>query len=139
VEPYLPFSADKLAELGADAAPEAQDYILEPDAQALVDQLLPQVMMLKFHAAILDSAAAEQAARTIAMQTATDNAEELYENDRLLAVLNRDYGTGAEACEAMCRAVKEDIDRFVGDAPQFDDITMLCLYYAGKNDEQNDG
>jgi sigma-B regulation protein RsbU (phosphoserine phosphatase) len=39
----------------------------------------------------------------------------------------------------MCRAVKEDIDRFVGDAPQFDDITMLCLYYAGKNDEQNDG
>ena len=70
---------------------------------------------------------------------ATDNAEELYENDRLLAVLNRDYGTGAEACEAMCRVVKEDIDRFVGDAPQFDDITMLCLYYAGKNDEQNDG
>jgi len=70
---------------------------------------------------------------------ATNSAEELYESDRLLAVLSRDYGTGAEACEAMCRAVKEDIDRFVGDAPQFDDITMLCLYYAGKNDEQNDG
>ena len=70
---------------------------------------------------------------------ATDNTEELYDNDRLLAVLSRDYGTGAEACEAMCRAVKEDIDRFVGDAPQFDDITMLCLYYAGKNNEQNDG
>ncbi|MBQ6244692.1 MAG: ATP synthase F1 subunit gamma [Bacteroidales bacterium] len=90
VEPYLPFSADKLAELGADAAPEAQDYILEPDAQALVDQLLPQVMMLKFHAAILDSAAAEQAARTIAMQTASDNAEDL------LGELTLEYNKGRQ-------------------------------------------
>ena len=90
VEPYLPFSADKLAELGAEAAPEGQDYILEPDAQALIDQLLPQVMMLKFHAAILDSAAAEQAARTIAMQTASDNAEDL------LGELTLEYNKGRQ-------------------------------------------
>ena len=84
VESYLPFDA---AGWGGDspvmpANDEGgrlanDDYLLEPDAQALVDQLLPQVMILKFHAAILDSAAAEQAARTIAMQTATDNAEDL--------------------------------------------------------------
>ena len=71
---------------------ESQDvkYILEPDAEALVAQLLPQVMLLKFHAAILDSAAAEQAARTIAMQTATDNAEDL------LGELTLEYNKGRQ-------------------------------------------
>ena len=53
-------------------------------------QLLPQVMLLKFHAAILDSAAAEQAARTIAMQTATDNAEDL------LGELTLEYNKGRQ-------------------------------------------
>ena len=65
-------------------------YSLEPDAQALAAQLLPQVQMLKFHAAILDSAAAEQAARTIAMQTATDNAEDL------LGELTLEYNKGRQ-------------------------------------------
>ena len=68
----------------------ATDYILEPDAAALAAQLLPQVMLLKFHAAILDSAAAEQAARTLAMQTATDNAEEL------LGELTLEYNKGRQ-------------------------------------------
>ena len=63
---------------------------LEPDAEALAAQLLPQVMMLKFHAAILDSAAAEQAARTIAMQTASDNAEDL------LGELTLEYNKGRQ-------------------------------------------
>ena len=90
VEAYLPFSTAALLELGAEAAPEDEKYILEPDAQALIDQLLPQVMMLKFHAAILDSAAAEQAARTIAMQTASDNAEDL------LGELTLEYNKGRQ-------------------------------------------
>ena len=97
VESYLPFDAaggggdspvmpanDEGVRLAND------DYLLEPDAQALVDQLLPQVMILKFHAAILDSAAAEQAARTIAMQTATDNAEDL------LGELTLEYNKGRQ-------------------------------------------
>ena len=29
--------------------------------------------------------------------------------------------------------VKQDIDKFVGNAPQFDDITMICMEYRGKN------
>lgn len=31
--------------------------------------------------------------------------------------------------------IKADIDAFVGDAPQFDDITMLCLEYKAKMEE----
>ncbi len=69
---------------------EESEYLLEPDAAALAAQLLPQVMLLKFHAAILDSAAAEQAARTLAMQTATDNAEDL------LGELTLEYNKGRQ-------------------------------------------
>ncbi len=106
-ETYLPFYSeapsraagnyfsDKFAEKPISAPPSttpahASDYILEPDAEALAAQLLPQVMMLKFHAAILDSAAAEQAARTIAMQTASDNAEDL------LGELTLEYNKGRQ-------------------------------------------
>lgn len=38
--------------------------------------------------------------------------------------------------ETLLPAVKTDIDAFVGDAPQFDDITMLGLYYHGQEGVQ---
>ena len=97
-EPYLPFTSSSTSFAGPSSSfagltgesPADNDYILEPDAAALAAQLLPQVMILKFHAAILDSAAAEQAARTIAMQTASDNAEDL------LGELTLEYNKGRQ-------------------------------------------
>ena len=59
---------------------------------------------------------------------ATDAHEELYGDARLNAVLNRDC-VNASSCREVCEKVKADIDRFVGGAPQFDDITMICLEY----------
>ena len=53
------------------------DYILEPSASALLADLLPKSLRLKFYTALLDSNASEHAARTVAMQTATDNGEDL--------------------------------------------------------------
>ena len=53
------------------------DYILEPSASALLADLLPKYLRLKFYTALLDSNASEHAARTVAMQTATDNGEDL--------------------------------------------------------------
>ena len=53
------------------------DYILEPSASALLEDLLPKSLRLKFYTALLDSNASEHAARTVAMQTATDNGEDL--------------------------------------------------------------
>jgi F-type H+-transporting ATPase subunit gamma len=53
------------------------DYILEPSASELLDDLLPKSLRLKFYTALLDSNASEHAARTVAMQTATDNGEDL--------------------------------------------------------------
>ena len=54
-----------------------EDYILEPSAKELLEALVPKTLKLKLYAALLDSAAAEHAARTVAMQTATDNGEDL--------------------------------------------------------------
>ncbi len=55
---------------------------------------------------------------------ATDAQNVLYGTDRMLNALNE---SGSGHPETLLHAVKEDIDRFVGEAPQFDDITMLSL------------
>ncbi len=60
---------------------------------------------------------------------ATNANNELYGMERLEAVLNRNADA---APDALLPAVKADIDAFVGDAPQFDDITMLCLEFKKK-------
>jgi len=52
-------------------------YIVEPDPEAVLSALIPKVLNLKIYASVLDSAAAEHAARTVAMQTASDNAEDI--------------------------------------------------------------
>lgn len=53
------------------------DIIIEPSPEEAYMALLPKTLKLKLYAALLDSAAAEHAARTVAMQTATDNGEDL--------------------------------------------------------------
>ena len=88
VEPYLPFTMEGKAD--ADVPDPSEKYIIEPGAEEVIKALVPQVLMLKFHAAILDSQAAEQAARTIAMQTASDNAEDL------LSELTLEYNKGRQ-------------------------------------------
>ena len=53
------------------------DYIIEPSAAQLIADLIPRVLSQKIFTAALDSNASEHAARTLAMQIATDNANEL--------------------------------------------------------------
>ena len=55
-------------------------FIVEPSPEDAWNQLLPQVIRLSLYTALLDSVAAEHAARTIAMQTATDNGEDLLDD-----------------------------------------------------------
>ena len=59
---------------------------------------------------------------------ATNTEDELFGEDRLIEILNKH---GDEGTAALLPAVKEAIDDFVGDAPQFDDITMLIFNYKG--------
>jgi F-type H+-transporting ATPase subunit gamma len=59
-------------------------YLMEPSQETILHELLPKSLKLKLYTMLLDSNASEHAARVIAMQTATDNAEELI-NDLVVA------------------------------------------------------
>lgn len=58
-------------------APLNDNFIVEPDRNTVLSQLLPKLAHLMLYTAVLDSVASEHAARMVAMQTATDNADEL--------------------------------------------------------------
>lgn len=65
---------------------------------------------------------------------ALDENNTLYGEKRLPEVLSRNLNTDTRM---LCEAVKADVDAFAGEAPQFDDITMLSLRYTppGEEDE----
>lgn len=89
-EQYLPYDRQHDKAAGEVESIKSDDYIFEPDPAELADKVIPYLLLLKFHAAILDSAAAEHAARTVAMQTASENAE------RLLSDLTLEYNKGRQ-------------------------------------------
>ena len=64
---------------------------------------------------------------------ATNAENELFGNERMLDVLNSQPDRKPHA---LLETMKREIDIFVGEAPQFDDITMLCLDYFGPGREQ---
>ncbi|MGN0201338.1 MAG: ATP synthase F1 subunit gamma [Candidatus Cryptobacteroides sp.] len=83
---YLPMSIPQ--DEGPVTAPE--DLIVEPSVTELMETLLPRVVRMRIYSTLLDNNAAEQAARTVAMQTATDN------GNVLLTELTLDYNKGRQ-------------------------------------------
>ena len=65
---------------------------------------------------------------------ATNKDKEMFGAERMLSALNRDPQA---VPEALLRSVREDIDAFVSDAEQFDDITMMCFRYKGNTNGQD--
>ncbi len=66
---------------------------------------------------------------------ATNSNEELFGTDRMIEALrNGENGTPRD----VLKAVKAGVDEFVGKAPQFDDLTMLCLQYMGPEKTQKE-
>ena len=79
----------------AEAHPLNDDFIVEPDLETVLGVLIPKQLHLMVYTALLDSQASEHAARMVAMQTATDNADELlrelnlqYNKSRQQAITN---------------------------------------------------
>ena len=70
--------------------PVNDNFIVEPDLTTVLQELIPQELNLMVYTALLDSNASEHAARMVAMQTATDNADEL------LRELNLQYNKGRQ-------------------------------------------
>jgi len=77
------------------AKPLNDNFIVEPDMESVLQTLIPKLAHLMVYTALLDSNASEHAARMVAMQTATDNADELlrelnlqYNKSRQQAITN---------------------------------------------------
>lgn len=84
-ENYLPIDLIQVAEEAAENVSENaphfnNDYIVEPSVGELIAELLPKVLSQKIFTVLLDSNTSEHAARTLAMQLATDNANELIQD-----------------------------------------------------------
>lgn len=78
-----------------EAKPLNDNFIVEPDMASVLAMLIPKLLHLMVYTALLDSIASEHAARMVAMQTATDNADELlrelnlqYNKSRQQAITN---------------------------------------------------
>ncbi|CDZ95271.1 MULTISPECIES: F0F1 ATP synthase subunit gamma [Pseudomonadaceae] len=100
---------DQLLPLAADANAEQVkkgqwDYLYEPDAQQLLDALLVRFIESQTYQAVVENGAAEQAARMIAMKSATDNAGELISDLQLV------YNKARQA------AITQEISEIVGGA-----------------------
>lgn len=72
------------------------DYIIEPSREEIIQDLIPKALHLKLFTALLDSLASEHAARVIAMQMATDNADDLLRQLTLQYNKSRQYAITAE-------------------------------------------
>ena len=96
-ETYLPIDLKHVIEEEAQKNKEeveeheiANDYIIEPNAEELIANLIPMVLSQKLFTAAVDSNTSEHAARTLAMQIATDNANELIQD------LTKQYNKGRQ-------------------------------------------
>ena len=98
-ETYLPISHER-KEDSATGLPV--EYIIEPSPTKLLEELIPRCLSIRFFAAILDASAAEHAARTFAMQQATDN------GNTLLQELNLQYNKGRQ------QAITNELQDIIG-------------------------
>lgn len=88
-EPYTDKVAEPVVRQNSPTT-ETPDLIVEPSKEELIATLLPKVIRLRIFTTLLDSAAAEHAARTVAMQLATDNGNDL------LQELTLEYNKGRQ-------------------------------------------
>ena len=85
MQEYLRKNAKEEEKKKIESKPLNDNFIVEPDMDTVLKALIPKLAHLMLYTALLDSNASEHAARMVAMQTATDNADEL------LRVLNLQY------------------------------------------------
>lgn len=81
-----------------------EEYILEPDARALLDKIIPAYISAKMKACLLEARTSEHAARIISMSEATSNAEELLDTLILLRNKVRQTGITRELIEIISSA-----------------------------------
>ena len=83
IEQLLPLTADKFAQSAAEKRAYGWDYIYEPDAKSVVDDLLVRYVEAIVYQAVAENMASEQSARMVAMKSASDNAKDVIDDLQL--------------------------------------------------------
>ena len=104
VQQLLPLSASHLQQTAAEKAQYGWDYLYEPDAPTVIDELLTRYIEALVYQAVADNMASEQSARMVAMKAATDNA------GNLIAELKLIYNKTRQA------AITKELSEIVGGA-----------------------
>jgi F-type H+-transporting ATPase subunit gamma len=104
VQTLLPLGADRLSQTAEERKAYGWDYIYEPDAPSVIDELLKRYLEALVYQAVADNMASEQSARMVAMKSATDNA------GNLIAELKLIYNKTRQA------AITKELSEIVGGA-----------------------
>ena len=101
VEPLLPLSAARLEQTAAEKKQYGWDYIYEPDAPTVIDDLLTRYIEALVYQAVAENMASEQSARMVAMKAATDNAGTLIGELKLIYNKTRQASITKELSEIV--------------------------------------
>jgi len=101
VEQLLPLAPVRLEQSEAEKAAYGWDYIYEPDAATVIDDLLTRYLEALVYQAVADNMASEQSARMVAMKAATDNAGNLINELKLIYNKSRQAAITKELSEIV--------------------------------------
>lgn len=101
VEPLLPLGAERLVRSEAEMKDHAWDYIYEPDAPSVIEDLLTRYIEALIYQAVAENMASEQSARMVAMKAATDNAGNLIGELKLIYNKTRQAAITKELSEIV--------------------------------------
>ena len=101
IEQLLPLSSERMQR---EEGKHGWDYIYEPDAQVVIDELLVRYMEALVYQATAENQASEQSARMVAMKAATDNAGNVIAELRLIYNKTRQAGITKELSEIVAGA-----------------------------------
>jgi F-type H+-transporting ATPase subunit gamma len=101
IEQLLPLSAERFAQTEEEKRAYSWDYIYEPDAQRVVDELMTRYVEAIIYQSVAENLASEQSARMVAMKAASDNAKKLIEELQLVYNKTRQAGITKEISEIV--------------------------------------
>ena len=104
VEPLLPLGAERLQQTAAEKSQYGWDYIYEPDAASVIDDLMTRYIEALVFQGVAENMASEQSARMVAMKAATDNAGTLIAELKLVYNKTRQAAITKELSEIVSGA-----------------------------------
>jgi F-type H+-transporting ATPase subunit gamma len=101
IEQLLPLSAERFEQSDEEKRAFSWDYIYEPDAQRVIDELMTRYVEAIIYQSVAENMASEQSARMVAMKAASDNAKKIIEELQLIYNKTRQAGITKEISEIV--------------------------------------